>query len=78
MKVLITLSGGLLQACYLDEEAAKIDLEIDVADYDVEGTGMNILTDPTGESVIVWKENPIVESAYAEEMFKMADKESES
>ncbi|MBU2741727.1 hypothetical protein HAP67_08615 [Acidithiobacillus albertensis] len=78
MKVLITLSGGLLQACYLDEEAAKIDLEIDVADYDIEGTDMNILTDPTGESVIVWKESPIVESAYAEAMFKLADKESES
>ena len=39
---------------------------------------MNILTDPTGEPVIVWKENPLVESAYAEEMFKLADKESES
>ncbi|MGC9207432.1 hypothetical protein [Acidithiobacillus sp.] len=78
MKVLIMLSGGLLQASYLDEEAAKIDLEIVVADYDVEGTDMNILTDPTGEPVIVWKENPLVESAYAEEMFKLADKESES
>ncbi len=72
MKVLVTLSGGLLEAVYLDDEAHKKNLEIVVADYDIEGSDMVPVKDPDGDSVLIWQETPISGSSFAEKMFKLA------
>ncbi|MEY2335253.1 hypothetical protein [Acidithiobacillus ferrianus] len=37
MKILVSLSGGLVNAVYLDKEAAA-KVQVVIADYDIEGT----------------------------------------
>jgi hypothetical protein len=76
MKVLVSLSGGLVQCAYLDDEAAAAGLKVVIADYDVEGTRREVSQDPEGDPVLIWEENPIVESKFAGKMFALEDPES--
>lgn len=75
MKVLITMDGGLIQAAYLDAEAEAAKLQVVIADFDVEGTHApeDIVLDPEGDRMLIGIENPVVESAYAEKMFVLAE-----
>ena len=75
MKVLITVDGGLIQATYLDAEAEAAGLQVVIADFDVESTNTpeDIVEDPNGDDVLVYKESPITGSDYAEKMFALAE-----
>ncbi|MBU2738717.1 hypothetical protein [Acidithiobacillus concretivorus] len=70
MKILVSLSGGLLQAVYVDDEADRTGVEIVVADYDIEGSDMQPVKDPDGEPVLMWREIAIADSPFAEKMFE--------
>ncbi|WP_031574345.1 MULTISPECIES: hypothetical protein [Acidithiobacillus] len=68
MKLLIHMDGGLIQGIFADEAS---DVEVIVADYDVTGTQQTIHTDPDGDQVVLWKEEPVIGTTYAEQMFKL-------
>ena len=73
MKILVSLSGGLVNAVYLDEEAAAAKVQVVIADYDVEGTQCETVLDPDGDKVLLWTETPITESPHAEKMFALEE-----
>ena len=69
--VVVSLSGGLVNAVYLDEEAAAAKVQVVIADYDVEGTQCETALDPDGDEVLLGTETPITESPHAEKMFAL-------
>ncbi len=73
MKILVSLSGGLVNAVYLDKEAAATKIQVVIADYDVEGTQCETVLDPDGDNVLLWTETPITESPHAEKMFALEE-----
>ncbi|PKY11760.1 hypothetical protein B1757_02920 [Acidithiobacillus marinus] len=73
MKVLVSLSGGLVNAVYLDDEAQKAGLQAVIADYDCEGSDVIPVQDPDGDDVLLWRETPIVESSFAQQMFQIEE-----